>query len=224
MPAIQEEVDAAEEEGAKFIFLAAPHRIVGEQTATSRPSRSSRPAWASTTRRAAAGRSPPTRSSASTATRVILAVGETVDTRLLPRLRSEHQGKRRRSRSTATRWRPAASKFYAGGDLITRRFQRVQRHGLRQEGGAQHRPAADGRSALRRSSFPSSSTTRSRPPSPARAAATTPHVLPAGERAPRPSHEAVVGLCARGSTRGGLPLPALRHPRQRRMTSVTTPE
>jgi NADH-quinone oxidoreductase subunit F len=31
MPAIQEEVDAAEQEGVRFSFLAAPHRIVGEQ-------------------------------------------------------------------------------------------------------------------------------------------------------------------------------------------------
>jgi NADH-quinone oxidoreductase subunit F len=31
MPAIQEEVDAAEQEGVRFRFLAAPHRIVGEQ-------------------------------------------------------------------------------------------------------------------------------------------------------------------------------------------------
>ena len=30
MPAIAEEVDAAEEEGVHFIFLASPHRIVGE--------------------------------------------------------------------------------------------------------------------------------------------------------------------------------------------------
>ena len=30
MPAIAEEVDAAEEEGVRFIFLATPHRIVGE--------------------------------------------------------------------------------------------------------------------------------------------------------------------------------------------------
>ena len=33
MPAIEEEVDAAEEEGANFIFLAAPHRIIGEHGA-----------------------------------------------------------------------------------------------------------------------------------------------------------------------------------------------
>jgi NADH-quinone oxidoreductase subunit F len=31
MPAIAEEVDAAEEEGVRFIFLASPHRIVGER-------------------------------------------------------------------------------------------------------------------------------------------------------------------------------------------------
>ena len=31
MPAIREETDAAEEEGAKFLFLATPHRIVGDE-------------------------------------------------------------------------------------------------------------------------------------------------------------------------------------------------
>ena len=30
MPAIEEETEAAEDEGARFVFLAAPHRIVGE--------------------------------------------------------------------------------------------------------------------------------------------------------------------------------------------------
>ena len=34
MPAIEEETEAAEEEGAKFVFLAAPHRIVGDARAT----------------------------------------------------------------------------------------------------------------------------------------------------------------------------------------------
>ena len=33
MPAIQEEVEAAEQEGAHFVFLATPHRIVGENGA-----------------------------------------------------------------------------------------------------------------------------------------------------------------------------------------------
>jgi NADH-quinone oxidoreductase subunit F len=33
MPAIQEEVEAAEQEGAHFVFLSAPHRIVGENGA-----------------------------------------------------------------------------------------------------------------------------------------------------------------------------------------------
>ena len=31
MPAIREETEAAEAEGAKFVFLAAPHRIVGDE-------------------------------------------------------------------------------------------------------------------------------------------------------------------------------------------------
>src|SRR5208337_4366312 len=31
MPAIKEETNAAEAEGAKFIFLATPHRIVGDE-------------------------------------------------------------------------------------------------------------------------------------------------------------------------------------------------
>ena len=31
MPAIEEETTAAEDEGAQFVFLAAPHRIIGDQ-------------------------------------------------------------------------------------------------------------------------------------------------------------------------------------------------
>lgn len=40
MPAIDEEIQAAEDEGVRFVFLAAPHRILGEPTATTgRPGR-----------------------------------------------------------------------------------------------------------------------------------------------------------------------------------------
>ena len=36
MPAIAEETHAARDEGAKFVFLAAPHRVIGDQKGTSR--------------------------------------------------------------------------------------------------------------------------------------------------------------------------------------------
>ena len=66
MPAIAEEVEAAEEEGVRFIFLASPHRIVGER-APSRPSRSSRRGWANSTRPDAGARSTPTKCTSSPA-------------------------------------------------------------------------------------------------------------------------------------------------------------
>ena len=53
-----------------------------------------------------------------------------------------------------------------------RRFQRLQRHGLRQEGGPQHRPAPDGAGPLGPDRRPHSSTARRPPNSPAKAAAT----------------------------------------------------
>ena len=68
MPAIREETDAAEAEGAKFLFLATPHRIVGDDDGNVKASRWSRRGWASSIPPAAAGPSPPKRSAASNAT------------------------------------------------------------------------------------------------------------------------------------------------------------
>ena len=83
---------------------------------------------------------------------VILAVGEAVD-RDFGRgsgLSIKEDGTLEVDRYTLETSR---NKFYAGGDADHRRFQRLQRHGLRQEGGPQHRPAPDGRRALRPASM-----------------------------------------------------------------------
>ena len=70
MPAIKEEVEAAEEEGAKFAFLAAPHRILGDANGNVKAIEVRQdPARRVRLVRAAASPSPPARSSASNATR-----------------------------------------------------------------------------------------------------------------------------------------------------------
>jgi NADPH-dependent glutamate synthase beta subunit-like oxidoreductase len=68
MPAIREETDAAEEEGAKFVFLATPHRIVGDEDGNVKAIEVVKTRWASSTPRAAAARCRPKRSAAWNAT------------------------------------------------------------------------------------------------------------------------------------------------------------
>src|ERR1017187_6732438 len=118
MPAIREETDAAEEEGAKFMFLATPHRIVGDEEgsvkgmevvktrlgefdASGRP----RPVPTEEIRRLECDT-------------VILAVGEAVDQDFLRAsgLRIKENGTLEVDRYTLETSR---RKFYAGGDLIS---------------------------------------------------------------------------------------------------------
>ena len=94
-----------------------------------------------------------------------------------------------------------------------RRLQRLQRHGLRQEGGAQHRQAADGREALRRASGPSSSTRWSRRRSRARPRRHVPGELPAADAGEVERRGLARPHAGRGHGRD-VPLPALRHPRR----------
>jgi len=117
MPAIEEEVDAAEQEGVRFLFLAAPHRIVGEhgevkgiEVVKTRlgdfdPSGRHRPILTDEVRII--------RCSA-----VILAVGETLDLDFCKAsgLRLKESGSLDVNRYTLETSR---EKFYAGGDLVT---------------------------------------------------------------------------------------------------------
>ena len=118
MPAIEEETDAAEEEGAKFVFLAAPHRIVGDAEGNVKAIEVVKTRLGEFD---ASGRRKPVptdeirRFECDT---VILAVGETVD---LDFVRPPDCASRRTARSKwiATRWKPAAASSIAGGDVIT---------------------------------------------------------------------------------------------------------
>ena len=107
MPAIEEETEAAEEEGAKIVFLAAPHRIIGDAKGNVKALEmvktrlgeydTLRPPQAGADRRSPAHR---------------LRFGDSGRRRnrrsgLLPRPRACRSRRAARSRSTASRWRPA---------------------------------------------------------------------------------------------------------------------
>jgi len=119
MPAIAEEVMAAEYEGVQIAFYAAPHRIVGADDGTVRALEAvrTRPGEFD-----ASGRRKPVmtneilRYDCST---VILAVGETVDLDFVKatglKLKSDNKGLEVDTYSLET----SRANFYAGGDLIT---------------------------------------------------------------------------------------------------------
>jgi NADH-quinone oxidoreductase subunit F len=118
MPAIREETDAAEEEGSKFIFLATPHRIVGDEDGNVKAIEVVKTRLGEFD---ASGRRRPVpteeirRLECDT---VILAVGEAVDQDFLRAsgLRIKENGTLEVDRYTMETSR---SKFYAGGDLIS---------------------------------------------------------------------------------------------------------
>ena len=118
MPAIREETDAAEEEGANFHFLATPHRIVGDENGNVKGIEVVKTRLGEFD---ASGRRRPVpteeirRLECDT---VILAVGEAVDQDFLRAsgLRIKENGTLEVDRYTLETSR---SKFYAGGDLIS---------------------------------------------------------------------------------------------------------
>ncbi len=118
MPAIREETDAAEEEGAKFFFLATPHRIVGDEEGNVKGMevvKTRLGEFDSSGRRRPVPTEEIRRLECDT---VILAVGETVDQDFLRAsgLRIKENGTLEVDRYTMETSR---SKFYAGGDLIS---------------------------------------------------------------------------------------------------------
>ena len=161
---------------------------------------------------------PPTRDPRLECDTVILAVGEAVDLDFCAPPACAQGERHARSRPLHAGDQPQQVLRRRRPDH--RRVQRLQRHGLRQEGGAQDRRAADGRVALGQI-VPA---VRVRPRCRRRRRATSRRHR--GRRA--------AGAGARGSLRGGrcigltaeeaagrsLPLPALRHPRTRSATAV----
>src|SRR5450631_3460206 len=118
MPAIREETDAAEEEGAKFLFLATPHRIVGDEEGNVKGIevvKTKLGEFDSSGRRRPVPTEEIVRLECDT---VILAVGEAVDMDFLRAsgLRIKEGGTLEVDRYTMETSR---SKSYAGGDLIS---------------------------------------------------------------------------------------------------------
>jgi NADH-quinone oxidoreductase subunit F len=117
MPAIAEEVDAAEEEGVRFIFLASPHRIIGEGGSV-------KAIEVTKTRLGAfdpSGRRRPVDTGEVQSVRcssVILAVGESVDTDFCRStgLTAKSSGMLAVDRYALTTSRETV---YAGGDFVT---------------------------------------------------------------------------------------------------------
>jgi NADH-quinone oxidoreductase subunit F len=118
MPAIREEVDAAEAEGAGFLFLAAPHRIVGDDQGRVRALdviKTKLGEFDASGRRKPVPTAEMVRFECDT---VILAVGETVDLDFARAggLKVKEPGVVEVDRYTLETSR---AKFYAGGDAIT---------------------------------------------------------------------------------------------------------
>ena len=118
MPAIDEEIRAAEEEGVKLVFLAAPHRIVGDpkgQVKAIEVVKTCPGAYDNTGRRKPILTDEVQRYECDT---VILAVGETFDLDFCRAsgLELKEQGTIKADRFTLETSRPG---FYAGGDVIT---------------------------------------------------------------------------------------------------------
>jgi NADH-quinone oxidoreductase subunit F len=117
MPAIQEEVEAAEQEGAHFVFLATPHRIVGENGAVKAIEmvKTRLGEFDSSGRRRPISTEEIQSFKCDT---VILAVGEAVDRDFCKAsgLSITEQGTLEFNRYTLETSR---QKFYAGGDLIS---------------------------------------------------------------------------------------------------------
>jgi len=118
MPAIREETDAAEDEGAKFVFLATPHRIVGDADGNVKAIevvKTRLGEFDSTGRRRPVPTEEIRRLECDT---VILAVGEAVDLDFVRAagMRIKEGGTLEVDRYTLETSR---SKFYAGGDVIS---------------------------------------------------------------------------------------------------------
>jgi NADH-quinone oxidoreductase subunit F len=118
MPAIEEETSAAEDEGAQFVFFAAPHRIMGDQKGNVRAIEVVKTKLGEYD---ASGRRKPILTDEIQrfdCDSVILAVGETVDHDFARAsgLVLEESGTFEVNRFTLLTSRP---KFYAGGDVVT---------------------------------------------------------------------------------------------------------
>jgi NADH-quinone oxidoreductase subunit F len=118
MPAIGEETHAAKEEGAKFVFLATPHRIIGDEQGRVKAIEIAKTRLGEFD---ASGRRKPVPTGEIQrfdCDSVIFAIGESVDIELAQSagLKLSHNGTIEVNRYSLASSRP---KFYAGGDAVT---------------------------------------------------------------------------------------------------------
>ena len=98
MPAIDEEIQAAEEEGVRFVFLAAPHRILGDADGNVKAIEIVKTRLGEYDKSGRRRPIPTDEVQRFECDSVILAVGETFDHGFLPRLRPGAQGGRHHRR------------------------------------------------------------------------------------------------------------------------------
>ena len=118
MPAIEEETLAAEEEGARFVFLAAPHRIIGDQDGNVRAIEIEKTRLGEYDKSGRRKPVPTGEIQRFECDTVVLAVGETFDLDFCKAsgLELKEEGTITVDRFTLETSRPG---FYAGGDVIT---------------------------------------------------------------------------------------------------------
>ena len=148
MPAIAEETEAAEAEGAEYVFLATPHRIVGNRQGGVQAIevvKTRLGEYDSSGRRLPIPTDEIMRFECDA---VVLAVGETVDLDFARAsgLTLKENGTIEVDRVLA---RNQPDEVFRRRRPDHRRLQRIERHGLRQESRTQHRREADGRAAVR---------------------------------------------------------------------------
>ena len=211
MPAIPEEIEAAEHEGAKLVYLAAPHRIVGDKNGQVRALEAVRTKlgeFDTSGRRRPVPTDEVIRIECDT---VILAVGEKVDPDFLKAsgLKVKEAGTIEVDRYSLETSR---ERFYAGGDLITGASNVSNAMGYGKKAARNIDKKLMGQKRFT-SLFPAfeyadgaaRDAERGRPPRPRRDAR-----RPAGEVERR----GVARTHARGGDGGDVPLPALRHPQR----------
>lgn len=118
MPAIDEEIQAAEEEGVRFVFLAAPHRILGDENGNVKAIEVVKTRLGEYDKSGRRRPIPTNEVQRFACDNVILAVGETFDMDFCRAsgLELKDEGTIKVDRFTLETSRPG---FYAGGDVIT---------------------------------------------------------------------------------------------------------
>jgi len=191
MPAIDEEIQAAEDEGVQFVFLAAPHRILGDADGNVKAIEIVKTRLGEYDKSGRKRPIPTDEVQRFDCDSVILAVGETFDLDFCRAsgLELKEEGTIVVDRFTLETSRPG---FYAGGDVITGASNVSNAMG----GGKQAARQIDERlmgGQRWESLFPQFEYSRQAPGEPSLSHRHTAHVLPAKERA-RSQQEVVAGL------------------------------